>query len=197
MEAGVLPTKTLGQKGLHVQQPHRVVPGINHPFAFLSLLNYHVCFFLKKIYICIYFWLLWVFVAVSGPSRVAMSRGCCLAVVCRLLTAAASLVHCSSGSGVHGLNSGGSWAYLPCSLWDLFRPGIEPVSTALAERFLTTRQPGNFSPHPPPFSLIPLNLEEHRILSLFLQAAAQGISLFHTFSSTWLPALKRGKGASR
>ena len=83
MEAGVLPTKTGGQKGLHVQQPHKVVLGINYPFAFLSFLNYHVSFFLKKICICIYFCLLWVFAAVSGLS---------LVVVCRLLTAVASLV---------------------------------------------------------------------------------------------------------
>ena len=43
-------------------------------------------------------WLCWVFVAVSGISLVAVSRGYSLLVVCRLLIAVASLVH-SMGSG--------------------------------------------------------------------------------------------------
>ena len=55
---------------------------------------------------------------------------------------------------VCGLNSCGSWALehklrsfsarasLLCSMWDLPRPGLEPVSPALAGGFLTTVLPG-------------------------------------------------------
>lgn len=110
MEAGVLPTKTGGQKGLHIQQPHRVVPSINHPFSFLSLLNYHICFFLKKIDIRISFWLLWVFVAASGP--------CPLVAVCRLLTAVAALVA--------ELGLWGAWAQ---QWWLTGLPALQPLGS--------------------------------------------------------------------
>jgi len=43
-------------------------------------------------YYFIYFWLLWVFVAVRGLSLVAMSRGYSLVAVRRLLITLASLV---------------------------------------------------------------------------------------------------------
>ena len=36
----------------------------------------------------------------------------------------------------------GAWAWLLCSVWDLPRPGIEPMSPALAGRFLTPGPPG-------------------------------------------------------
>ena len=38
-------------------------------------------------------------------------------------------------------------------MWDLPRPGLEPVSPALAGRFLTTVPPGK-SPHPLAFSAV-------------------------------------------
>ena len=40
------------------------------------------------------------------------------------------------------LSSCGSRAQLLCSMWDLPRPGLEPVSPALAGRFSTTAPPG-------------------------------------------------------
>ena len=40
------------------------------------------------------------------------------------------------------LSSCGSRAYLLRGMWDLPRPGLEPVSPALAGRFLTTAPPG-------------------------------------------------------
>ena len=40
------------------------------------------------------------------------------------------------------LSSCGLRAQLLCSMWDLPRPGLEPVSPALAGRFLTTAPPG-------------------------------------------------------
>ena len=44
------------------------------------------------------------------------------------------------------LSSRGSRAQLPRGMWDLPRPGLEPVSPALAGRFSTTAPPGKPSP---------------------------------------------------
>ena len=50
-------------------------------------------FFFPFNYISFHFWLNWVFVALQGPSRVAVSRGLhCFVAVCGLLIAAAPLV---------------------------------------------------------------------------------------------------------
>ena len=64
------------------------------------------------------------FIAVRGPLTVAAS----LIVEHRLQT--------------RRLSSCGSWAQLPRGMWDLPRPGLEPVSPALADRFSTTAPPG-------------------------------------------------------
>ena len=45
-----------------------------------------------------------------------------------------------------GLSSCGTQAQLLCGMWDLPGPGIEPVSLALAGRFLTTAPPGKSVP---------------------------------------------------
>ena len=42
----------------------------------------------------------------------------------------------------HGLSSCGTWAQLLRGMWDIPRPGFEPVSPALAGRFLTSVPPG-------------------------------------------------------
>ena len=47
--------------------------------------------------------------------------------------------------GSVGSSSWGSWASLPSGIWNLPRPGIEPVSPALSGRFLTTGPPGKSS----------------------------------------------------
>ena len=64
------------------------------------------------------------FIAVHGP-----------------LTIVASLV-AEHRLQMRTLSSCGSRAQLPCSMWDLPRPGLEPVSPALAGRFSTTAPPG-------------------------------------------------------
>ena len=46
-----------------------------------------------------------------------------------------------------GFSSCGPQALLPGSRWDLPGPGIEPVSPALASRFLTTGPQGKSHPH--------------------------------------------------
>ena len=64
------------------------------------------------------------FIAVRGP-----------------LTITASLV-AEHRLQTHRLSSCGSWAQLLRGMWDLPRPGLEPVSPALAGRFSTTEPPG-------------------------------------------------------
>ena len=64
------------------------------------------------------------FIAVHGP-----------------LTIAASLV-AGHRLQTRRLSSCGSRAQLLCGMWDLPRPGLEPVSPALAGRFSTTAPPG-------------------------------------------------------
>ena len=67
------------------------------------------------------------FIAVRGP-----------------LTIAASLV-AEHRLQTRRLSSCGSWAQLLRGMWDFPRPGLEPVSPALAGRFSTTAPPGK--PH--------------------------------------------------
>ena len=64
------------------------------------------------------------FIAMRGPLTIAAS----LVVEHRLQT--------------RRLSNCGSWAQLLCGMWDLPRPGLEPVCPALAGRFSTTAPPG-------------------------------------------------------
>ena len=64
------------------------------------------------------------FIAVRGPLSIAAS----LVAEHRLQT--------------RRLSNCGSRAQLPRGMWDLPRPGLEPVSPALAGRFSTTAPPG-------------------------------------------------------
>ena len=64
------------------------------------------------------------FIAVRGP-----------------LTVVASLV-VEHGLQTRRLSNCGSWAQLLRSMWDLSRPGLKPVSPALAGGFSTTAPPG-------------------------------------------------------
>ena len=93
-----------------------------------------------------------------GFSLVAASRGYALAAAHRLFTEVASLVaehgalghvasvvmarglsRCGSLALEHRLNSCDAW--LPHSIWDLPRLGIEPISPALTGRLFTTEPP--------------------------------------------------------
>ena len=68
-------------------------------------------------------------------------RGPLLIVVCGPLTIAASLV-AEHRLQTRRLSNCGSRAQLLRGMWDPSRPGLEPVSPALAGRFLTTAPPG-------------------------------------------------------
>ena len=70
-----------------------------------------------------------------GPLFIAM---------CGPLTIVASLV-AEHRLQMRRLSSCGSWAQLLRGMWDLPRPGLEPMSPALAGRFSTTAPPGK--PH--------------------------------------------------
>ena len=74
-------------------------------------------------------------------------RGPLFIAVRRPLTIAASLV-AENRLQMRRLSSCGSRAQLLRGMWDLPRPGLEPVSPALAGRFSTTvppRKPSSFS----------------------------------------------------
>ena len=68
-------------------------------------------------------------------------RGPLLIAVCGPLTIAASPV-VKHRLQMRRLSSCGSRAQLLCGMWDLPRPGLEPVSPALAGRLSTTAPPG-------------------------------------------------------
>ena len=103
------------------------------------LVNYTLFFFFN-LFIFIYLWLCWVFVSVRGLSLVVAS-GCHSSLRCvgllplRPLVAEHRLQTCR-------LSNCGSRAQLLRGMWDPFRPGLEPVSPALAGRLSTTEPPG-------------------------------------------------------
>ena len=97
-------------------------------------------FFFKFIYLFIYLWLCWVFVSVRGLSPVVASGGhsssrCAGLSPLRPLVAEHRLQ-------MRRLSSCGSRAQPLCGMWDLPRPGLEPVSLALAGGLSTTAPPG-------------------------------------------------------
>ena len=106
----------------------------------------------------IYFWLRWVFIAVHGLPLVVASRGysllrCAgfslqwLLLLRGVGSRCAGFSSCSLQAPERRLSSCGIRAQLLCGMWDLPRPGLEPMSPSLAGGFLTTVPPGK----PPPF----------------------------------------------
>ena len=96
--------------------------------------------FFVFIYLFIYLCLCWVFVSVPGLSLVAASGGhsssrCAGLSLLRPLVAEHRLQ-------MHRLSNCGSRAQLLCGMWDLPRPGLEPVFPVLTGRFSTTAPPG-------------------------------------------------------
>ena len=104
-------------------------------------------------YLFIYFWLRWVFIAARGISLVAASGGYSL-LRCAGFSLQWLLLLRSTGSRRTGfsccgllalerrLSSCGARAQLLRGMWDLPRPELEPLSPALAGGFLTTAPPG-------------------------------------------------------
>ena len=104
---------------------------------------YHIFFFFNFFFFNIYFWLCWVFVSVRGLSVVAASGGHSSSR-CAGLSPSRSLV-AEHKLQTRRLSSCGSRAQPLRGMWDLPRPGLEPVSPALAGRFSTAAPPGK--PH--------------------------------------------------
>ena len=111
-------------------------------FSFLWIKCNNFIFFLKKIYLFIY-----LFMAVLGLRFCARAfsscgkRGPLFIAVRGPLTIAASLV-AEHRLQTRRLSNCGSRAQLLHGMWDLPRPGLKPVSPALAGRFSTTAPPG-------------------------------------------------------
>ena len=100
-------------------------------------------FFNKFIYLFIYFGLCWVFVSVRGLSLVA-ARGGHSSSQCAGLSLSRPLV-AEHRLQTRRLSNCGSRTQSLRGMWDLPRPGLEPMSPALAGRFSTTAPPGK--PH--------------------------------------------------
>ena len=79
------------------------------------------------------------------------------------LTIAASLV-AEHRLQMRRLSSCGSWAQLLRGMWDLPRPGLEPVSSALAGRFSTTAPPRK----PPSYVFWDLSSNDFAMFSFLL-----------------------------
>ena len=110
----------------------------------LVSIKMHFFFFFKNFYLLfiyyVYFWLCWVFVSVWGLSPVAAS-GDHSSSRCAGLSLSRPLV-AEQRLQTLRLSSCGSRAQLLRGMWDLPRPGLEPVSPALAGRFSTPVPPG-------------------------------------------------------
>ena len=89
----------------------------------------------------IYFWLCWVFVFYARAFSSCGKRGPLLIAVRGPLTVAASPV-AEHRLQTRSLSSCGSRAQPLRGMWDLPRPGLEPVSPALAGGLSTTAPPG-------------------------------------------------------
>ena len=110
-------------------------------FIYLFLkANLQIHLFLKKLFI-------YLFMAVLGLRFCARALPSCgkwgplLIAVRGPVTIAASLV-AEHRLQMRRLSNCGSRAQPLCGMWDLPRPGLEPVSPALAGRFSTTAPPG-------------------------------------------------------
>ena len=93
-------------------------------------------FFLKLIYL----WLQWVFIAPQAFSSCG-TWGLPFVAVLGFLMVVPSLV-ADHRLQACGLGSCGTWAQLLHGMWDLPRPGTEPVSPVVAGRILSTALSG-------------------------------------------------------
>ena len=104
-------------------------------------------FFKRNSFIFIFYLFIYLFLAVLGLCFCARAFSSCgkrgplfIAVRRPLIIAASSVAE--HRLQTRRLSSCGSWAQLLRGMWDLPRPGLQPVSPALAGRFSTTAPPG-------------------------------------------------------
>ena len=134
-----LPLRNLSEES-HCTQSHSFLPGL-HLWLISTGVFLFVCLFLN------YYLFIYLFLAVLGLRFCARAfsscgkRGPLFIAVRGPLTIAASLA-AGHRLQTRRLSNCGSRAQSLCSMWDLPRPGLEPVSPALAGRFSTTAPPG-------------------------------------------------------
>ena len=130
----------------HFGNSHNIFkPSISKKITVHWRLRGWLAFFSKKVFFFLFIYFL--FTAVLGFRFCARAfsscgkRGPLFIAVRRPLSVAASLV-AEHRLQTRKLSNCGSWAQLLRGMWDLPRPGLEPVSQALAGRFSTTAPPG-------------------------------------------------------
>ena len=79
----------------------------------------------------------------EGYSLIGVRTSHCGGFSCRRAQALGCI---GFSSCAFGLSSCGVQAQLPCSMWNLPRPGTEPRSPAVAGEFLSTGPPGKAHP---------------------------------------------------
>ena len=107
-------------------------------------------FFLNKYTICLFLYIykfIYLFLAVLGLRFCARAFSSCSEWGPLFITVHGPLTIAASHVAEHRfqmrrLSSCGSWAQLLRGMWDLPRPGLKPLSPALAGRFSTTAPPG-------------------------------------------------------
>ena len=127
---------------------------VGHLYVFFVKMSIQIlCPFFNWVVFLFFFKLINLFLAALGLcccgfSLVEVSRGysslLCAGFSLRWLLSSPSTGSSSCGSRAleHRLSSCGAQAWLLRGMWDLPRPGIEPMSLALAGGFLTTAPPG-------------------------------------------------------
>ena len=108
---------------------------LNHSLISFALINRRFFFFLIYLRLC------WVFISVRGLFSSCGKRGPLFIAVRGPLTVVASPV-AEHRLQTRRLSSCGPRAQPLRGMWDLPRPGLEPVSPALAGRLSTTAPPG-------------------------------------------------------
>ena len=137
-----MPVNSPSKSSLY-SKPSFQSPSLSHSRV-LSCCSEHQPDFLY-IQMLLFFWLCWVFVATSGLSPVTV-KGAPLQLQCVGFSMRGLLLLQSPGSRTYRLSNCSTQAQVLHGTRDLPRPGIKPMTPALAGRFLTTGPPGK-SPH--------------------------------------------------
>ena len=115
-----------------------------HSSNFSVCLKVFLFFFLNSLLSFVFYEFIYLFLALTGAGfSLVVGGGCSLVAVCELRLVEAFLVVCRAWPLERGLSSCGGWTWLLRRIGDLPRPGIEPVSPALAGRFFTAEPQGN------------------------------------------------------
>ena len=133
------------------------------------------CFVCLFVYLFIYLWLCWVFVSVRGPSPVAASGGHSSSR-CSGLSLSRPLLLRSTGSRCAGSVIVAHGPSLLCGTWDPPRPGLEPVSPALAGRLSTAAPPGK-----PGFLFFISSVTHRKVLSIYAKLNKDLLKFFYVF----------------